>query len=199
MSPGVTSHVCQSRASVLTATRKMLVPELLEYCSSQIQSRGPGAQSTSWSQQNSPRSCANWVNGSTNVHVLPASSERLANQLPVTNMPVREAAALGSPTVPVCVLVAASSRAMFSRIVTIGAGWASLSGLSSGVRRRRGRLAAALGLGDHDVVLADPGPFRAGRLARGRLPSLALGEVGGAGAAAALGPGGAGGRAATGF
>ncbi len=98
----------------------MFVPPDSEYCSNQIQNFRFGSQSTSWSQQNSPRSDGKEVNGSTKVHVRPASGDRLAYQLPVMNTPDHDEAALGSPTVPVWVPVDASARLMLSRIVTTG-------------------------------------------------------------------------------
>ena len=123
--------MCQlpGEASGLNVTRKMLVPPNCEYCNSQTQNFRFGSQSTSWSQQNSPRSDGKDVNGSTKLQLRPASEDRQAYQFPVTNMPDHDAAALGSPTVPVWVPVDASLRPMLSRIVTIersnsgGRGW----------------------------------------------------------------------------
>src|SRR4051812_14154146 len=68
---------------------------------------------TTWSQQNPPAAVGKSVNGLTTVQLPPPSVLRLANQLPVTNRSFPEAAAVGSPTVEVRVLVAASPRPMF--------------------------------------------------------------------------------------
>src|SRR3954452_6732289 len=68
---------------------------------------------TTWSQQNPPAAVGKSVNGLTTVQLPPPSVLRLANQLPVTNRSFPEAAAVGSPTVAVRVLVAASPRPMF--------------------------------------------------------------------------------------
>src|SRR3954452_7059975 len=95
------------------ATRKMLLPPDAMYCRIQIQMSRVGSSSTTWSQQNPPAAEGSAVNGSTSVKLAPPVVLRLANQLPVTKTLLPDAAAVGSSTLEVWTLVAASPSAMF--------------------------------------------------------------------------------------
>src|SRR5215210_3300617 len=108
------SHQCQlpvpKSASGATAIRNTFVPFCWMYWRIQIQALRASSWRTSWSQQKPPAAEGSTVNGSTCVHVVPPSTDRLAYQLPVTNTASPDIATDGSPTVDVASFVAASSR-----------------------------------------------------------------------------------------
>src|SRR4051794_14333550 len=88
------------------------------YCRIQIQMSRLGSYSTTWSQQNPPAADGSAVKGSTRAHAPPLFVLRLANQFPVKKTLLPELATVGSLTLDVRVLVAASPRPMFRIICT---------------------------------------------------------------------------------